>query len=269
VGLTRSTSTASDFYDRWTRLFVDGFGPVLQAGLIQTGNPPKEDPEETVLELARRAGLRDGDRVFDAGCGVGGPAVIIAKHYPNAVIHGVTVSAHQARIARERIAELGFSRRVHVFVSDYQQVPLRSNSYDRVIFFESTGYAADLAAAFQEAHRLLRVGGKLYVKDVFRAGWDLSESESVQMERFDEVWGCVSTKTIPESARTMKMVGFQVDRVRQMDEIGTTRFTGSMFSLDGSAGLRPSELGASFARRSLNPPILFGEIIAVKDHTRP
>ncbi|MFP4554337.1 MAG: hypothetical protein ACLFRT_10820, partial [Actinomycetota bacterium] len=55
------------FYDRWTELFQRGFGPVFQAGILRTGDPPREDPERSVIALAERAGIANGDRILDAG----------------------------------------------------------------------------------------------------------------------------------------------------------------------------------------------------------
>lgn len=237
---------------------------MLQAGMVRTGDPPREDPEQSILALVDRAGLRDGDRVLDAGCGVAGPAVIIARHYPELAIDGVTNSEHQSEIARSEIAAAGLSHRVRAHVADYQRLPFPSELYDQVLFFESTGYATDLHATYREAYRVLRPGGRLYVKDVFCESMSLGNGEAEQMEAFDELWGCVRSKTMGESVDAIARAGFEVTRSGPMPDMGTSRFAGSMFLLDDVTGLRPSELGEAFMRRSLNPPIEFGEIGAVR-----
>ena len=232
--------------------------------MLKTGDPPREDPEQTVLGLARRAGIRDGDRVLDAGCGVGGPAIIIAHCYPKLLIDGVTLSPRQAGIAHTELTAQGLSDRVRVQVANYEQLPFRSGSYDQVLFFETTGYATDLSATYHEAHRILRPGGRIYVKDVFQDSRPLARPEIEEMEAFDELWGCIRTKTIPESLRAIEHAGFEIGVSGPLTDVGTARLAGSMFSLDETSGLRPTELGAAFARRGLNPPIVFGEINAVK-----
>lgn len=237
---------------------------MFQAGMVRTGDPPREDPQQSVLALVKRAGLGAGDRVLDAGCGVAGPAVIIATHYPEVVIDGVTNSERQAAIARGEITTAGLSNRVRAHVADYQQLPFLSELYDQVLFFESTGYATDLHVTYREAYRVLKPGGRLYVKDVFCNSSSLGNGEAEQMEAFDRLWGCVRSKTMDESVDAIAGAGFEVRRSAPMQDIGTSRLAGSMFLLDDVTGLRPSELGEVFMRRSLNPPIEFGEIRAVR-----
>jgi cyclopropane fatty-acyl-phospholipid synthase-like methyltransferase len=210
------------------------------------------------------AGLRNGDRVLDAGCGVAGPGIIVASHYPDVAIEGVTDSASQASIARWEIAAAGLSDRVRAHVADYQRLPFRSGLFDQVLFFESTGYATDLHATYEEAYRVLKPGGRLYVKDVFCASTSSGQEAVEQMERFDRLWGCVRSKTMQESVDAMAGAGFEVTLCAPMADIGTNRLVGSMFLLDDVTGLQLTELGEAFFRSGLNPPIEFGEIRAFR-----
>jgi len=262
--LNRVKPSGSEFYDLWTELFLRGSGPVFQAGLVRTGDPPREDPELSVLALAEQAGIQPGDRILDAGCGVAGPAVIIATHYPDVMIDCVTNSDRQSEIARRTIETAGLSDRVRVQVADYQQLPFGSESFDQVLFFESTGYASDLGRTYGESYRVLKPGGRLYVKDVFCRSTPLDVAQTEQMETFDELWGCVRSKTMDESVDAIVGAGFEVTLSTPMHDIGTNRFAGSMFLIDGSNGLRPTELGAAFFRSGLNPPIEFGQIRAIR-----
>jgi ubiquinone/menaquinone biosynthesis C-methylase UbiE len=263
VGLTDGNRISSSFYDRWTELFLDGFGPIFQAGTVRTGDPPREDPQRSVLALAERAGLYDGDRVLDAGCGVAGPATIIAGHLPRVVIDGVTNSARQAAIAHRRVAEKGLSSRVRVHVADYHALPFRSGQFDQVLFFETTGYSTDLEAAYREAYRVLKRAGRLYVKDVFCRSEPVDSSEMASMERFDRLWGCARSKTIAESVHAMALAGFEVSLASTMTDVGTARLAGSMVSLADDR-LVLTDLGRSFLSQDLKAPIEFGEIMAVK-----
>lgn len=263
MGLTEDIHVGSSFYDRWTELFLDGFGPIFQAGIVRTGDPPREDPQRSVLALAERAGVRDGDRVLDAGCGVAGPATIIAGHLPGVVIDGVTNSARQAVIARRRVAEEALTSRVRIHVADYHSLPFRSGSFDQVLFFETTGYSTDLETMYREAYRVLEPAGRLYVKDVFCQSGPLDSADKAGMERFDRLWGCARSKTIVESVDAMTGAGFEVSLAGTMTDVGTARLAGSMVSLVDDR-LVLTDLGRSFLSQDLNAPIEFGEILAVK-----
>jgi SAM-dependent methyltransferase len=264
VGLTGADDDTARFYDRWTELFLRGFGPVFQAGIVRTGEPPREDPERSVLALAERAGIADGDRVLDAGCGIGGPAAIIARRYPGCRIDGVTNSGTQAGIARQRLAEAGLADRVVIHLADYQELPFPNGGFDVVVFFESTGYATDIDQMYREAARVLKPDGRLYVKDVFCRSGDLSVEEDAQIERFDELWGCVRTKTVEESVASMVAAGLDVRRAGVMDDVGTARLAGSMFALQPTGSLVRTEMGEFFAPKDLDAPVEFAEIAATK-----
>jgi SAM-dependent methyltransferase len=264
VGLTEAHDHTARFYDRWTELFLRGFGPVLQAGILRTGEPPREDPERSVLALAERAGIADGDRVLDAGCGIGGPAAIIACRYPRCRIDGVTNSRIQAGIARQRLVEAGLADRVVIHLADYQELPFPDGVFDVVVFFESTGYATDIDEMYREAGRVLEPGGRLYVKDVFCRSGDLSVTEVAQIERFDELWGCVRTKTVDESVASMAAAGLDVFRAGVIDDVGTALLAGSMFTLEPTGSLVRTEMGEFFAPKDLDAPVEFAEIAAAK-----
>ena len=264
MGLSAADHESATFYDRWTELFQRGFGPVFQAGILKTGNPPREDPARSVIALAERAGIADGDRILDAGCGIGGPAAILARRYPNARIDGVTNSMIQAGVARDELMRAGLSEHAVIHVADYHRLPFSSEVFDVVVFFESTGYATDIDQMYREARRVLKPGGFLYVKDVFCRSGALGVAESAQLESFDKIWGCVRTKTVDESVASMELAGMVVSSSRVMDEIGTALLAGSMFMLESPGRLVPTALGALFAQKDLDPPIEFAEICARK-----
>jgi ubiquinone/menaquinone biosynthesis C-methylase UbiE len=264
VGLNKATPSGSEFYDLWTELFLRGSGPVFQAGIVRTGDPPREDPRLSVLALAEQAGVQAGDRILDAGCGVAGPATIIATHYPDVVIEAVTYSERQSAIARREVEAADLTRQVRVHVADYQQLPFRSGLFDQVLFLESTGYASDLGRTYGEAYRVLKPGGRLYIKDVFCQSTPLENDQIEQLETFDELWGCVRSKTMEESVDAIVRAGFEVTLSAPMQDIGTNRLVGSMFLLGSFTGLRPTELGEVFLRSGLNPPIEFGQIRAIR-----
>jgi ubiquinone/menaquinone biosynthesis C-methylase UbiE len=194
---------------------------------------------------------------------VAGPAIVIADHYRDVTIEGVTISRQQATVAKKRISWAGLSSRIRVVVADYQRLPFEPDHFDHVLFLESTGYADDLNAVYSETYRVVKPHGRVYVKDVFSRPGPLPAADMAQLEAFDRLWGCRRSKTMEESVEAIGRAGFGVERSGSL-KAGTRRLLGSMFELGGAGGVALTELGAGFWQFGLNPPIMFGEIRAIK-----
>lgn len=79
--------------------------------------------------IAAKLMLRDGQRVFDIGCGWGGLALYLA-HAADVEVLGVTLSERQLAVARRRAEALGVSDRVRFELMDYREV---GGTFDRVV----------------------------------------------------------------------------------------------------------------------------------------
>ena len=176
------------FYDRWTPTLVEAAGTTLQFGLVRRPGETSVRPETSSRYLAERAGVVPGDRVLDAGCGVGGPALAIAAGVPDVVIDGVTVSEVQAGMARRLVDEAGLAGRVRVSVADFHRLPFPDASFDVALYLEVTGYSPDREALYRESARVLRPGGTVYVKDTFCREEQLSDEQRRCMRASDELW---------------------------------------------------------------------------------
>lgn len=65
-----------EYYDRTTPLYLEYVGSTLQAGRLRSRDPPGDGYapiEVSNAHFAAAAGIRPGDLVLDAGCGVCGP----------------------------------------------------------------------------------------------------------------------------------------------------------------------------------------------------
>jgi ubiquinone/menaquinone biosynthesis C-methylase UbiE len=138
--------------------------------------------------LAERAGIQDGQHWLDAGCGVFGPAIDIARVYPQLQITGITLSPSQARHAKQSILQQAMGHRLEIQVADYHALPFADESFDGVYFFESLCYAEELPKVIREFHRVLRPGGWIYAKDVFVRDGELSAAETRTIEQFNANW---------------------------------------------------------------------------------
>src|SRR6266516_3809956 len=94
--------------------------------------------------LARHIGIRPGQRILDAGCGIGGSAVWLAKTYDVEVV-GVTPVASQVVRARRYAQEQGIADRVSFEQQDYAQITFPQASFDVIWAMESLCHAPDEA----------------------------------------------------------------------------------------------------------------------------
>jgi SAM-dependent methyltransferase len=114
--------------------------------------------------MATRAGLRPGDRVLDAGCGVGGTALWLTEQR-NADAVGINVVADHIARARRHAAERGLGGRPRFEVLDYCDTGLASGSFDVIWATESACHAPAKPPFAAEAIRLLRPGGRLVMAE--------------------------------------------------------------------------------------------------------
>jgi SAM-dependent methyltransferase len=107
---------------------------------------PREPPFVLFPWVLDLAGIHDGDRVLDVGCGNGGYLALV-----DAV--GLDVSIGMVRAARERA-------RGPVMCGDAQQLPFRDASFDAVLAPHMLYHVDDRTAAIGELRRILKADGR-------------------------------------------------------------------------------------------------------------
>jgi ubiquinone/menaquinone biosynthesis C-methylase UbiE len=230
-GTAPDLSHVRDYYDSTTASVLEHIGATYQAGLLKT--PPKASLAERAADtnrwIATRAGLEPGMRVLDAGCGALGPAVDIARAVTDLEIEGVTVSAAQATEGERVVHQAGLEGRVRVHVGDYHVLPFEDASFDAVLFLESAGYSPDPLRAFLEARRVLRPGGRLYIKDVFAPEGALEDDVVDELEAFNRTYA-FRTRTISESLEALRAAGFEDTRTERLESVlDSSAFNRAMF----------------------------------------
>jgi cyclopropane-fatty-acyl-phospholipid synthase len=120
-----------------------------------------EEAQEAKLELVcKKLRLREGERVLDVGCGWGSFVLHAAtRHGVNAV--GITLSEHQAQLARERAREAGVADRVEFRVADYREVS--DGPFDAIASIGMVEHVGEeqIDVYAQRLRTLLRPGGRL------------------------------------------------------------------------------------------------------------
>lgn len=116
-----------------------------------------------IERLLDEAQVGEGTRVLEIGTGWGELAIRAARR--GAHVHSVTLSSEQQTLARERIAEAGFTDRVEVELCDYRAV---TGTYDAVVsveMIEAVGYQF-WPTYFQTIDRVLAPGGRVTIQAI-------------------------------------------------------------------------------------------------------
>jgi len=201
--------------------------------------------------LAERAALRPGQRVLDAGCGIGGSALWLAQHYQAQVL-GVTLSPVQARRARAYAARRNLAERAAFAMQDYTTLAVGDGTVDVVWALESVCHAPDKRAFLAEAFRVLRPGGRLVVADGFRRARPFGPADERLLQSWLSGWAIPDIDTPEEFVAAMREVGF----AEAESEDVTDRILPSMRRLDrlARAIVPPARL---LARAGVLSPIRF------------
>jgi cyclopropane fatty-acyl-phospholipid synthase-like methyltransferase len=165
--------------------------------------------------LADRVAIRPGERVLDAGCGVGGSSLWLAAQRGVEVV-GITLSQQQARRARRIATARKLADRVIFAQADYTATHFPDASFDVIWAIESVCYAPDKAAFYREAARLLRPGGRLVLAEFMRQRRPLGAAGEQALHAWLRGWAMPDLDTRAEHMRAIAGAGFvntQIDDV--------------------------------------------------------
>lgn len=154
--------------------------------------------------IAETADLGRGQRVLDAGCGVGGTSRWLANQRGCEVV-GVTLSAEQVRRARRHAEEAGVADRCTFLQRDFRDLDLPEESFDVVWAQESVCHTPDKRAFLQEAFRVLRPGGQLVCADFYRTEREPSAEEARLLTEWLDGWA------IPDLAKATAFCEWAAD----------------------------------------------------------
>lgn len=160
--LYTSPRQVKDFYNEQNENFLKVYGEIIQA--YRTTDVSK------LLDYELESmSLEDGMKVIDAGCGICGPAAYFASK-KNIQIDAVTISEEQVTKGLSKLEEKGLKDKITIHLGDYHKLAdfLPAEQYDLVFFLESFGHSHDHPAALQSAWNVLKPGGTLYIKDLFK-----------------------------------------------------------------------------------------------------
>lgn len=159
------------------------------------------------------AGIKSSDHVLDAGCGVGGSSIFLAKT-PGCRITGITLSERQVQQATANAASNGLSGLADFMVMDYAATSFPDQSFDVVWGCESICYADNKEQFVKEAFRLLKPGGRLVVADGFVSEFENNHHPVIR--QWLDGWQVNYLETPDRFSSFMQTAGFKQNSYRNI-----------------------------------------------------
>jgi arsenite methyltransferase len=161
------------------------------------------------------ASLNLGDTVLDLGSGGGFDCFLAAQEVgAEGRVIGVDMAPEMIERARENI-ENNAADNTEFRLGEIEHLPVADRSVDVIISNCVINLSPDKPAVFEEAHRVLRSGGRLAISDVVMTA-DVPAEFRADPE---SVAGCVAgAATIPDLERMLDDAGFEDVRIVPKDE---------------------------------------------------
>jgi ubiquinone/menaquinone biosynthesis C-methylase UbiE len=136
---------------------------------------PSDQAHVAMLLHAMKPGF--GEHWVDVGCGFGEPARLMQAMRPD--LRFTLVNSNQFQLEQ---APDGFTQRL----ADMRDLPFPDASFDGAMFLFSLCHDPDKRAALEEAARVVRSGGALFVFDYLRTNGDDARTAEVLHSWFPE-----------------------------------------------------------------------------------
>ncbi len=120
-----------------------------------------EAEEESLRITAERAGLGNGMRILELGCGWGSLSLWMASKYPKSEITAVSNSAPQREYIYDQARRRGLSN-LRLITADMNEFDI-DESFDRVVSVEMFEHMRNYRELFRRIHGWLTPGGKFFM----------------------------------------------------------------------------------------------------------
>ncbi|MFW6352987.1 MAG: class I SAM-dependent methyltransferase [Verrucomicrobiota bacterium] len=176
----RNIAAHYDLSNAFYALWLDRSWTYSSAYFERPGQPLEDAQEAKYRRLAERLDLRPGQRILEIGCGWGGCAVYLARHY-GVHVTGLTISREQYDFASRRVAAAGLGEQVDIRFCDYREMEGEFDAIVSIEMLEAVGHEF-LEAYFRQCQRLLKRDGLLGLQVI------LSPDSRYEMGRKSADW---------------------------------------------------------------------------------
>lgn len=170
---------------------------------------------DATKDLAAQMELREGMRVLDVGCGIGGPARYFSGDH-GCKVTGVDLTAEFIQVAASLSRFVKLEALTEFRQASALDLPFEPGAFNRAYMIHVGMNLADKAGVFREVQRVLKPGGIFGVFDVLRVGegpisYPVPWAVGVQTS---------FVETVAAYGSALESAGFRVERQRDRREFG-------------------------------------------------
>lgn len=215
------SSLTKHYYNLATDFYEYGWGTSFHFSRYYKGEAFRQATARHEHYLAYKMGLKEGMKVLDVGCGVGGPAREIAR-FTGANIVGLNNNDYQIQRANHYAKVNQLEDQLSFVKGDFMQMDFKNESFDAVYAIEATVHAPVLEGVYSEIYRVLKPGGVFGVYE-----WVLTDKYDDTNPRHREIaYGIEIGDGIPKmytrkvAEQALKNVGFSITYEKDMADVG-------------------------------------------------
>ena len=185
--MTWTTSDIINYY-KTNELAYSVWGRNMHYGYWEPGIKTQRQASLRFNEvMAKRVRIDRNDRVLDAGCGVGGASIYLAKTF-GCRATGITICPRQVVQARKNAEREGVAHLTEFLEMDYENTTFGDGQFDVVWGLESICYAKSKEQFVREAYRVTGERGRLIVADGFASREEYHGGDKKLMHRWLDGW---------------------------------------------------------------------------------
>ncbi|KAG5583418.1 hypothetical protein H5410_054045 [Solanum commersonii] len=199
------------YYDLATSFYEYGWGESFHFAPRWKGESLRESIKRHEHFLALQLGVKQGQKILDVGCGIGGPLREIAK-FSGAYVTGINNNEYQVARGKElnRIGRI--NNTCNYVKADFMSMPFADDSFDGIFAIEATCHAPNVFDCYKEIFRVLKPGQyfanyEWCITDFF----DHNNSNHRRIKREVELGnGLPDIRSMGECIEALKHAGFEI-----------------------------------------------------------
>ena len=158
-------------------------------------------PAKNIIETAQKADVRPNKKLLDVGCGIGGPACLLASEF-NLDVTGVDLLSWNVAAGNALATQRGINDRCRFRQANALALPFDDNSFDYVFGMDAWCHVPGRDKMIEECRRVLKDDGIILFHD-----WIMDKGDS---EGFRFVYAFPPLETMESYSEKLRQSGFEI-----------------------------------------------------------